>query len=78
MTRHTAHPPAATCTYALRMLDGRLVADPDGKQATYDLGSAYLWLWPAAESDEARAVRVGKVVERYPWIGQAVAMRARA
>lgn len=77
MTR-SAHPPAATCTYALRMLDGRLVADLDGKQATYDLGSAYLWLWPAAESDEARAERVAAVVERYPWIGHAVAVRSRA
>ena len=69
---------AATCTYALRMFDGRPVVDPDGKQTTYDLGSAYLWLWPAAESDEARSAHVAAVIERYPWIGQAVAVRSKS
>lgn len=79
MTRPASHlPPAATCTYALRLADGRYVADPAGVAATVSLDHAHLWLWPLVETDEARAEGVTAVAKRYPWIGQPVAVRARS
>jgi len=69
---------AATCTFALRMGDGRYVVDPNTTLSSYSIDNAHLWLWPLVESDEARAERIAQVVERYPGIGRAVAVRARS
>lgn len=69
--------PAATCTYALRLGDGRYVADPGGVAITASIDEAHLWLWPAAEDEEARAERVAAVSKRYPWIYRATAARSR-
>lgn len=71
------HQHTATCTFALRMLDGRYVSDPAGVTGSYSLDSAYLWLWPT-ESDEARAERIAAVVKRYPWMGKVTVVRARS
>ncbi len=76
MTR-SHQPPAATCTYALRLPDGRYVADPSGAVATLSLDGAFVWLWPATEDDAARQERVAAVAKRWPWIGRATAVRSR-
>ncbi len=71
-------PPTATCTYALRMGDGRYVTDLTSEAGSYSIDNAHLWLWPIGETEEARAERVAAVAKRYPWIGRPVAVRARA
>lgn len=78
MTRPASTPLAATCTFALRLGDGRYVTDPAGKLASYDLALAHLWLWPSTDGDEARAARIAAVVRRYPWMGMPTAVRARS
>lgn len=70
--------PAATCTFALRLSDGRYVTDMAGVSASYSIDNAHLWLWPIAESDEERAARISVIVKRYPWLGRATAVRARS
>lgn len=76
MTRPTDRTPAATCTYALQLYDGRYVSDPAGAVST-SLGEAHLWLWPL-EDDATRTERVAAICKRYPWIGRATAVRSRA
>jgi len=75
----TDHRPlAATCTFALRMADGRFVTDPGIPGGSHSIENAHLWLWPLGESDEARAARIAAIVKRHPWICRATAVRARA
>lgn len=71
------HKTSATCTYALRLSDGRFVTDPAGA-ASYSLEMAYLWLWPVDDTDEVRADRISKVITRHPWMMRVVAVRARS
>lgn len=71
------HPPGA-CTYALRLADGRLVADPILKTASYDMLAAHLWIWPSEETPEVRARQLAEVGKRYPWLQQPLTIaRAR-
>lgn len=79
MTRPASHlPPSATCTYALRLIDGRYVTDLAGIAGSYSIDNAYVWLWPIGDTDEDRAERVAAIMKRHPWIGGAVAVRSRA
>lgn len=70
-------PIAATCSFALRLPNGQFVADPDTKAITYSIDAAHLWLWSLDEGEAARADRVARIAQRYPWIGQAIPRRAR-
>jgi hypothetical protein len=79
MTRPASHlPPAATCTFVLRLADGRYVSDPAGAAASCSIDNAYLWLWPLIETEEARDERVAAIAKRYPWIGAPTAVRSKA
>lgn len=79
MTRPASHlPPAATCTYALRLADGRYVVDPAGVAVSDSIDHAHLWLWPAGDTAEERAERVAAIVKRHPWIGVPTAVRAKS
>lgn len=69
---------SATVTFALRMTDGRFIAEPKhGQLGTYSLEFAQLWVWPVAESDDARAARIAAVCKIHPWAGPLTATRAR-
>lgn len=69
-------PLAATCTFVLQLADGRYVVDPVGA-VSESIDEAHVWLWPLAESNEARQERVAAICKRHPWIRQATAVRSR-
>lgn len=79
MTRPASHlPPAATCTYVLRLADGRYVTDLADVASSSSIDSAHLWLWPVGDTAEDRAERVAAIAKLHPWIGMPVAGRARS